>query len=100
MGRLRRVLDKLGFAALIGIVLAALLLVALRVNLLALSYRYGDALEESEALRQRKWQLTLQRSQLRDPLDLVRRARELGFRPPERVIELPFRGREEGQERP
>jgi hypothetical protein len=100
MGRLRRVLDKLGFAALIGIVLAALLLVALRVNLVALSYRYGDALKERKALRQRKWQLTLQRSQLRDPLDLVRRARELGFRPPERVIELPFPAHAEGQERP
>jgi hypothetical protein len=100
MGMLRRVLDKLGFAGLIGIVLAALLLVALRVNLLGLSYRYGDALKECKALRQRKWQLTLQRSQLRDPLDLVRRARELGFRPPDRVIELPSPAREAGQERP
>lgn len=73
----------------LGLVLAALVLSAVRVELLRLRYRKGDVLRKEQMLLERKEELLLARGKLRDPLQLTRRARSLGFAPPERVIEVP-----------
>lgn len=73
---------------LVGVVAAALLLAAIRVKSINLRYRHAQARETEEQLLERKQQLTVEWGRQRDPVSLQKRARDLGFRPPERVIEL------------
>jgi hypothetical protein len=75
-------------AILAAILAGALFLVVLRTELLHLRYAVADAVAEEQKLSEQKRSLTVAMRQLRDPGLLNRRARELGFGQPERVIEL------------
>ncbi len=74
------------------VVLAALLLAlgvaALRVDLIRMRYALADGLAAEQSLLEEQRRLTAEMRGLRDPSGLARRARELGFVHPERVIDL------------
>ena len=76
--------------ALIGVGLAAALgLAVLRTDLLRMRYALPDILEQEQHLRDEQRSLTARMRQLRDPVHLAERARELGFVRPARLIDLP-----------
>ena len=83
-GETRHVLTVL----LIGILLGALLLAALRVDLIRLRYGLADVMSEEKALLEQQRELTAQVERARGPGRLARLAREKGFVRPERLIEL------------
>lgn len=72
----------------LALVVAAGLLVALRVDILRGRYALAEALEREQALLQRHRDLTVEMRRLRDPRRLGERARELGFVRPALVIDL------------
>jgi hypothetical protein len=76
---------------LFGALIAALLLAALRVDLIRIRYGVGEAVREQKALLEQRRKLTAQRRSLRDPQRLAPLAQRLGFTRPERVIDLPPR---------
>jgi len=84
-------------AVLIGCVAAALLLAALRVDILRLRYALMDVTAEEELLLQRKNTLTVEVRKLRDPGRLREIAEAQGFTNPDRVIPLPIAEREAGE---
>jgi len=69
-------------------ILAALLLVALRDEVTDMSYELAEVGALERELLEQKRTLTVEMRQLRDPARLVERAASLGFRRPERVIDL------------
>ena len=75
--------------ALAACVLAAVLLVALRVHVLRLRYELAQAVEQETHLREARSAAWVARGALRDPRRLRRLAGTRGFVRPERVIELP-----------
>lgn len=85
-----------GLGLALGIAISALGLVALRLDTIDLRYRRGEALETAAALRERRARLLVERAHLRDPMRLIGAARELGFVPPERILELPVPARANG----
>jgi hypothetical protein len=84
---------RLPLPLLAGAIVAALLLVTLRVEILRLRYAAAAVAEEEETLLERIAQATVRVRELRDPARLRRLAAERGFGRPERVIsvELPAR---------
>ena len=72
-----------------AVLLAGLAIAALRIDLFPVRYGLSEALaEERELLEQRRVELARVGS-LRDPARLGELARQRGFGPPERVVELP-----------
>ena len=69
-------------------ILAALLLVALRGEVTDMSYELAEAGALERELLEQKRALTVEMRRLRDPARLVEQAEILGFRRPERVIDL------------
>jgi hypothetical protein len=90
-GRRRRVGVLAG--ALAALLVTGLALVALRMDSIRLRYGLADAVNQERSLRERHDELTAEVRRLRDPRELQRRAADLGFVPPARVIELPPVGR-------
>lgn len=84
-GRMRT--RPLGWLLVTGFV-CALALAALRIDILRVRYALGEAIREEKALVQQQRQQTAALETLRDPARLVLLARQRGFAPPERVIEL------------
>jgi len=74
--------------ALIGTLLAALCLAALRIDLIRQRYELAAAMREEKQLVEERRLLTAQVRGLRDPARLADLAKELGFERPERVIEI------------
>jgi hypothetical protein len=72
----------------IGTVLAALLLVSLRVDIVRLRYAVAEAASEEELLLERQREMTVRVRELRDPARLRALASERGFTRPMRVITL------------
>jgi hypothetical protein len=75
-------------AALVGALLAALGLAQLRLQILRMRYAVGEATVEVEALREERSRWTARLEGLRGPERLAKLARERGFAPAVRVIEL------------
>jgi hypothetical protein len=72
----------------VGTLLAALLLVTLRVHILRVRYALAEVASQEEALLEQKRQMTVRVRELRDPARLRRLAAERGFGRPERVLTL------------
>lgn len=70
------------------IVGGALLLAILRIDVIRMGFSLAGAFEEQHRLEELQRELTVNMRQLRDPAVLIRRARELGFRRAERLIEV------------
>ncbi|MDH3210865.1 MAG: hypothetical protein OEM05_00090 [Myxococcales bacterium] len=83
---------------LLGIVLAAFALAALRNDILRLRYGLGEAVSTQKALLEEHRELTAEVRSLRDPARLARLARQRGFGRAERVIDL--RSATAGTDRP
>jgi len=66
----------------------ALALAALRIDILRMRYALADAVKQERSLTLQKSQHTAQVETLRDPARLAELAAELGFRRPDRVLEL------------
>ena len=74
---------------LVGVVmLVALCLAALRVEILRARYELGELARAESTLLAERDALRVEVRALRHPDRLARLARELGFAPPERVIDL------------
>ena len=74
--------------ALVGALIAALCLAALRVDLIRQRYDLAEAMNTEKRLLEQKRTLTAQGRRLRDPARLARLASELGFVRPERLIDI------------
>jgi cell division protein FtsL len=78
----------------VAIVLTCLGIVAFRTEILRARYELGDLVAEEARLRDERAALRVAVRRLRDPERLERLAREHGFGPPERVLDLRSRGEE------
>ena len=65
-----------------------LFLATLRTDVLRMRFSVAERFEQQLQLEQQKRQLTVKMRQLRDPAELSQRARALGFRRAERLIDL------------
>ncbi len=74
--------------ALVGALMAALCLAALRIDLIRQGYALAAAVREERELLEERRLLTARVRSLRDPARLARLASRLNFERPERVIEL------------
>jgi hypothetical protein len=79
---------RLAAQLLTAALLAALILAVLRIDVIRVQYGLADAIETEKALLAEQRELTVEMRQLRHPGRLAERARDLGFAPPERVIDL------------
>jgi cell division protein FtsL len=70
------------------IVLSSLGIVAFRTEILRVRYELGDLVAEEATLREERAALRVAVRRLRAPERLERLARERGFGPPERVLDL------------
>jgi hypothetical protein len=98
--RLRRSgrLSTRRIAWLVGVAFAcALALAALRIDILRVRYALGEAIREEKALIQQQRQETASLEGLRSPSRLVEVAQQLGFAPPQHVIDLRKSSRSEPQ---
>jgi hypothetical protein len=75
-------------AALIGLLLAALCLAALRIDGIRQRYALAAAMREEKQLLEERAVLTARMRGLRDPARLARHASRRDFRRPDHVIEL------------
>ncbi len=75
--------------ALVGVLLAGLILAAVRVEIIRLRYDLANSLTQVTELGKARRELAARTRRLHDPKQLAVQARELGLVPPERVIELP-----------
>ena len=75
-------------AALVGALMAALCLAALRIDLIRQGYELAAAMREEQQLLEEHRVLTARVRSLRDPARLALLASRLDFERPERVIEL------------
>lgn len=78
----------------LAIVLSSLGIVAFRTEILRARYELGDLVAEEALLRKERAALRVAVRRLRDPERLERLARERGFGPPERVLDLAVAGEE------
>lgn len=67
----------------------AIAIAALRIDLFRIQYALGEVLEQERSLLEEQRALTVRKRQLRDPAVLERRAHELGFQRPVRLVDLP-----------
>jgi hypothetical protein len=72
----------------LGAIVAALLLVTLRVHILRVRYALAEVASREEALLEEKRRMTVRVRELRDPARLHRLAAERGFGRPDRVLTL------------
>lgn len=79
---------SVGLPLLGALVLVALLLAALRVQILDLRYELAEALRAETALLEENRALRVEVRELRAPARLTEQARELGMLRPERVLEI------------
>lgn len=93
--RAPRLSRRVATLSLLGAVLAALAIVAVRVRLIDQSYALASAMKRERALLEKLRVLTAQRRVLRDPVRLAALAPELGLDRPERLITLDPPGRNE-----
>ena len=82
-------MKRSSYALVIAVLGAALLLVALRTEVIRLRYRLAESLEREQQLLELQRTLTVEVRSLRDPNRLSQRATALGFGRAERVIDLP-----------
>ncbi len=87
-GRRGRGRAWLGLPVIVAGLVLALGIAALRVDLIRMRYALADGLAAEQSLLEEQRRLTAEMRGLRDPSGLARRARELGFVHPERVIDL------------
>lgn len=81
------------FAPIVAAALAgALLLAVLRIDVIRVRFGLADSLAKELQLEEEKRRLTVEMRKLRDPAALSRRARELGFKRAEQLIDLPGAG--------
>jgi hypothetical protein len=73
----------------VATIAVAIGIAALRIDLFRIQYALGEALEQEQSLLEQQRALTVRKRQLRDPAVLERRARELGFQRPVRLVDLP-----------
>jgi hypothetical protein len=73
---------------LVGALMAALCLAALRIDLIRQGYALAAAMREEKELLEERRLLTARVRSLRDPARLARLASRLDFERPERVIEI------------
>jgi cell division protein FtsL len=83
-----RTLRRLATVGGLAIVLSSLGIVAFRTEILRARYELGDLVAEETRLREERAALRVAVRRLRNPERLERLARERGFGPPERVLEL------------
>jgi hypothetical protein len=76
-------------ALLAGVVLAALVIVSLRVDLIRVRYGLGAAMEQEKELLEQERALRARVGALRDPIQLAKRAPRYGLARPTRVLDLP-----------
>ena len=76
-------------AVLLGGLLAALFLAALRVDLIRIGYGLATAVREEKVLLEERRGHTAALRKLRDPVRLTRLAARHGLKPPERSVDLP-----------
>ncbi len=69
---------------------AALLLSALRIDLIRIRYGLARAVTTEQSLLEKKRELTVAMRQIRNPETLAEKARTLGFVRPEQLIVLPI----------
>ena len=69
---------------------AALLLSALRIDLIRIRYGLARAVTTEQSLLEKKRELTVAMRQIRNPESLAEKARTLGFVRPEQLIVLPI----------
>ena len=74
--------------ALVGTLMAALCLAALRIDLIRRGYALAAAMQEEKELLEEHHLLTARVRSLRDPARLARLAHRLDFERPKRVIEI------------
>ncbi len=74
--------------ALVGALMAALCLAALRIDLIRQGYALAAAMRKEKELLEEHHLLTARVQSLRDPARLARLAQRLDFERPERVIEI------------
>jgi hypothetical protein len=79
---------RLRLPVLVGAVVAALLLVTLRVEILRLRYALAEVASQEQDLLERSRQATVRMRELRDPARLRKLAAERGFGRPERVVSV------------
>lgn len=89
-GRTRHARAWLAWPVIAAALLLALGVAVLRVDLIRMRYALAAGLASEQRLLDEQRQLTAHMRELRDPAELARRARELGFVHPARVIDLPF----------
>jgi hypothetical protein len=77
----------------VGGLLAALLLAALRVDLIRVRYALGEAMKAEQTLLDERARLIAEVRELRDPRRLAEFAARMGFERPNRVIEVPVSAR-------
>lgn len=82
---------KLG-PAMIALLIAAIGLVALRTEVIKLRYELAEIGKRERTLDQQQRDLQVRVRQLRNPQLLAIRAEELGFRRPDRLIDVPSPG--------
>ncbi len=87
-GRRGRGRALIGLPVIVAGLVLALGIAALRVDLIRMRYALADGLATEQTLLDEQRRLTAEMRGLRDPSDLARRAHELGFGHPERVIDL------------
>ncbi len=83
--------------ALLGLLLAALSLAALRIDLIRVRYGVVEAVREEQGLLEERRVLSARLGTLRDPTRLARLAAHLQLARPERVLELSALRGEEAQ---
>ncbi len=77
----------------VAAVIGAMFLAVLRMDVIRMRFTLAGSFEEELRLKELKRELIVDMRQLRDPAVLARRARELGFRRAERLIDLEANGR-------
>lgn len=78
--------------AVVAAVVGALFLTVLRIDVIRVRFGLQESLAAELRLEEKKRRLTVEMRELRDPAQLSRRARELGFRRAEYLIDLPVDG--------
>ncbi|MGH0038126.1 MAG: hypothetical protein ACQGVK_24100 [Myxococcota bacterium] len=83
--------SRLVAALVSGLLLGALILVALRIDIIRMRYAVAQALERETEQRGRQREFVVESRKLRQPGRLAEIAAELGYERPTRLVQLPAR---------
>ncbi len=83
----------------VGALLAALTLAAVRIEVIRLRYDLADAVSEEKALLEQHRALTFEVRALRNPIRLSEFAERMGLGQPARVVEIPTEAEAAGGDR-